>query len=122
MIYLSASLNNQANWNFRKTEERLVLIKTKSQKVRKAAAMDILTNLPFAIEIPENISLEELQEGKEYQAQLKVYTSSSLVGIDPEFINFFDALDVDQTMEDFIKAYWVYPSKIRFELAEIEEP
>ena len=64
-IHLSASLNRQANWNYRKTEQRLVVIKTKNQKVRKAAALDILTNLPFAIEIPENISMEDLQAEKE---------------------------------------------------------
>ena len=43
-------------------------------------------------------------------------------GVDEDFINFFEALDIDQSIEDFIKAYWIYPSKIRFELAEIEEP
>ena len=59
---------------------------------------------------------------KEYLAQLKVYTSKNLEGIDKEFINFFDALDVDQALEDFIKAYWIYPSKIRFELVDVEEP
>jgi len=120
-IYLSGSLDRQANWNYRKTEQRLVVIKTKNQEVRKAAALDSLTSLAFAIEIPENISMENLQAEKEYLAHLNVYTSGNLVGIDAEFVNFFDALDVDQKMEDFIKAYWVYPSKIRFELADLEE-
>ena len=121
-IYLSGSLDRQAHWNYRKTEQRLVVIKTKNQEVRKAAALDSLTNLTFAIEIPENISMENLQVEKEYMAHLNVYTSSILVGIDAEFVNFFDAIDVDQKMEDFIKAYWVYPSKIRFELVDLEEP
>jgi len=84
--------------------------------------MDILTNLPFAIEIPETIPMEDLQPEKEYLAQLKVYTSTSLEGIDEEFINFFDVLDVDQSTEDYIKAYWAYPNKIRFELASLEVP
>jgi hypothetical protein len=78
--------------------------------------------LPFAINIPENIAIEELQPEKEYLVQLKVYTSKDLDGVDMEFYNFFGALDVDQGIEDFIKAYWVYPSKIRFDLAEFEEP
>jgi hypothetical protein len=119
---LSASLNQQTNWNYRKTEERLLVIKTKSQKVRKAAAQDILTNLPFTIEIPENIYIEDLQEEKEYLAHLKVYTSKDLAGIDTEFMNFFDTIDIDQPIENFIKAYWIYPSKIRFELGDLEEP
>jgi hypothetical protein len=121
-IILSASLNQNINWNYRKIERRLIVIKTKNEKVRKAAALDVLTNLFITINVPENTSITELQPEKEYLAQLKVYTSKNLDGIDKEFIDFFDSLDIDQTIEDFIKAYWIYPSKIFFELAEIEEP
>ena len=119
---MSASLNQDSDWNYRKIDQRLIVIKTKNEKVRKAAALDVLTNLPFAINIPETIPMENLQPEKEYLAHLKVYTSKSLEGIDKEFFNFFDALDVDQAIEDFIKAYWIYPSKIYFELVELEEP
>ena len=119
---MSASLNQETDWNYRKIDQRLIVIKTKNENVRKTAVLDVLTNLAFAINVPESIPMDELQPEKEYLAQLKVYTSKSLEGIDAEFVNFFDALDVDQAMEDFIKAYWVYPSKIRFELVEVEEP
>jgi hypothetical protein len=119
---LSASLNQDTDWNYRKIDQRLIVIKTKNINVRKAAALDVLTNLPFAINIPENINMENLQPEKEYLAQLKVYTSKTLEGIDEEFVNFFDELDVDQAIEDFIKAYWVYPSKILFLLESVEEP
>ncbi|HEX7483146.1 MAG TPA: hypothetical protein VF350_06740 [Candidatus Bathyarchaeia archaeon] len=119
---MSATLNQDTNWNYRKTDQRLIVIKTKNENVRKAATLDVLTNLTFAVNVPENISMESLIPEKEYLAQLKVYTSKSLEGIDKEFINFFDALDVDQALEDFIKAYWIYPSKIRFELIDLEEP
>ncbi len=119
---MSASLNQETDWNYRKIDQRLIVIKTKNENVRKTAVLDVLTNLAFAINVPENISMDELQPEKEYLAQLKVYTSKSLVGVDEKFVNFFDALDVDQAMEDFIKAYWVYPSKIRFELSGLEEP
>jgi hypothetical protein len=119
---MSASLNQDTDWNFRKTDQRLILIKTKNASIHKAAALDVLTNLSFSMNIPESILMEDLQLEKEYLAQLRVYTLKSLEGIDKEFFNFFDALDVDQVMEDFIKAYWVYPSKIRFELVEVEEP
>ncbi len=119
---MSASFNQENNWNYRKTDQRLIVVKTKNENIRKAAALDVLTNLSFSIDIPENITMEDLLVEKEYLAQLKVYTSKNLEGIDKEFFNFFDALDVDQAIEDFIKAYWVYPSKIRFELETIEEP
>ena len=119
---MSASFNQETDWNYRKTDQRLIVIKTKNENIHKAAVLDVLTNLSFSIDIPENITIEDLLIEKEYLAQLKVYTSKNLEGIDKEFFNFFDALDVDQAMEDFIKAYWVYPSKIRFELETIEEP
>ena len=119
---MSASLNQEADWNFRKTDQRLIVVKTKNENIRKVAVLDILTNLPFAIDIPESINLDNLQSGKEYLARLKVYTSKSLENIDVEFIDFFDIVDVYQAIEDFIKAYWMYPNKIRFELVEFEEP
>ena len=119
---MSASLNQDINWNYRKIEHRLIVIKTKNEKVRKAAALDVLTNLFVTIDVPEDINMAELQPEKEFLAQLKVYTSKNLDGINKEFVDFFDTLDIDQAIEDFIKAYWIYPSKIRFELAEIEEP
>ena len=68
------------------------------------------------------ISMQELSVGKEYLANLRVYTSKNLEGVDGDFIDFFEDLDVDQSIEDFIKAYWIYPSKIRFELIDVEEP
>jgi len=119
---LSASLNQYSDWNYRKTDQRLIVVKTKNINVRKAAALDVLTNMSIAINIPEEISIDNLQPETEYLAQLKVYTSKNLEGIDKEFVDFFDALDIDQSTEDFIKAYWVYPSKIMFELVEVEEP
>jgi hypothetical protein len=121
-FYLSATLNEGTNWNYRKTDQRLIVIKTKNGTVRKAAVLDVLTNLFFAINIPESISMESLVPEKEYLAHLNIYTLKSLEGIDEEFVNFFDALDIDQALENFIKAYWIYPSKIRFDLADLEEP
>jgi hypothetical protein len=118
---LSASLNQETDWNFRKRDQRLIVVKTKNANIRKVSALDVLTNISFTLNVPVNISLEDLQLEKVYLAQLKFFTSKSLEAIDKEFDNFFDALDVDQAAEDFIKAYWVYPSKIRFELVEVEE-
>jgi hypothetical protein len=52
--------------------------------------------------------------------QLKVNTSESLEGIYEEYINSFNALDVDQAFENFIRAYWIFPDKIRFDLADLK--
>ncbi len=117
-----SAANYTSEWNFRKTDQRLIVVKGKSENVHKASALDVLTKLSVAIEVPESISMEKLQLQKQYLAEIKIYTLKNLDGIDVEFLEFFDALDVDQATEDFIKAYWVYPTKIRFTLQRIEEP
>jgi len=119
---MSASLDMESDWNFRILDKRLIVVKTKNESVHKVAVLDVLTNLTFALEVPDTISMQELIAEKEYLANLKVYTSKNLKSVDKDFINFFEALDVDQSIEDFIKAYWIYPSKIRFELVDVEEP
>jgi len=122
---LSAALTGDkevGEWNFRMTTQRLIVVKTKAESVRKAAALDVLTNLSISLNIPNEFAMEDLAANKEYLATLKAYTSNNLKGVDEEFTNFFSAVDVDQNVEDLIKAYWVYPNKIRFELVEVEEP
>ena len=119
---MSVSLDLESDWNFRVFDKRLIVVKTKNESVRKVAVLDVLTNLMFAVEVPDTISMKELNVDKEYLANLRVYTAKNVGNVDKDFINFFEALDIDQNIEDFIKAYWIYPSKIRFELVEIEEP
>jgi hypothetical protein len=120
--FMSAPLDMESDWNFRILDKRLIVVKTKNESVHKVAVLDVLTNLTFAVEVPDTISMQELIAEKEYLTDLKVYTSKNLKGVDKDFINFFEDLDVDQSIEDFIKAYWIYPSKIRFELVDVEEP
>jgi hypothetical protein len=121
---MSASLNSvdATEWNYRVFDKRLIIVKTKNESIRKIAALDVLTNFSFALEVPDKLLLDNLTVDMEYLANLKVYTSKNLAGIDNDFINFFEVVDIDQPIEDFIKAYWIYPSKIRFELVEVEQP
>jgi hypothetical protein len=119
---MSASLDVASDWNFRVFDKRLIIVKTKNDNARKAAVLDVLTNIPFTIEVPDIISIQELKVDQNFLVNLRVYTSKNLEGIDKDFTNFFEALDIDQNIEDFIKAYWVYPTKIRFELTDLEEP
>lgn len=119
---MSASLDVSSDWNFRVFDKRLIVVKTKNETVRKIAVLDTLTNLMFGVDVPDMISMQELSVDEEYLANLRVYTAKDIQGVDKDFINFFEAVDVDQSIEDFIKAYWVYPTKIRFELIDLEEP
>lgn len=107
-------------WNYRKMDERIIRMKTTNAHNSKAVVVDVLTNVSIKIDVPKEIPLRCLEPEKEYFANLKVYTSQNLKEIDDDFIEFFEEVDVDQNMEDFIKAYLFYPDKIRFEAAAIE--
>ena len=120
--FLSASLDVESDWNFRILEKRLIIVKTKNESIHKVAVLDVLTNLMFTVQVPESIPLEQLTTNQEYLFNLRVLTSKSIDEVDKDFVGFFEALDIDQAMEDFIKAYWVYPTKVRFQLVEVEEP
>jgi hypothetical protein len=125
MIFLSASLNVESDWNFRVLEKRLVVVKTIAQNIGKVAVLDVASNVMFSVEVKENVSvtpISRLTAGKEYYFNIRVLTSKNLDDIKEDAISFFEAVDIDQSMDDFIKAYWLYPSKIRFQLTEAEEP
>ncbi len=122
--FLSASLNIESNWNFRRIDKRLVVVKSINENVHKLAVLDISTNLMFMVEVLENVSatsIQQLTAGREYLFNIRILTSKVLGDIKADAISFFEALDIEQSTEDFIKAYWLYPSKIRFQLVEAEE-
>lgn len=122
---MSASLNIESDWNFRILEKRLVVVKTKAENIGKVAVLDVLTNMMFTVEIKDKVSqtpINQLNAGKEYLFNIRVLTSKNLDDVKEDAISFFEAVDIEQSMDDFIKAYWLYPSKIRFQLTEAEEP
>jgi hypothetical protein len=118
---MSASFDAASDWNFRVFDQRLVTVKSKKEKIRKVAVIDSLLGLMFTVEVSEDVSMQDLRVDHEVLGAIKVYTSKNTAGVDKEFLGFFEALDVDQSIGDFIKAHWVYPTKIRFELVELEE-
>jgi hypothetical protein len=117
---LPSPQENDNNWIFRIFDRRIVSVKAKNEEVRKVAVIDALTCLPFSLEVPSEVSLNDLEIEKAYNASLKVYTAQNIDNVPSDMVSFFKVLDVDQKMEDFIKAYWLYPKLIRFELTEIE--
>jgi hypothetical protein len=99
---------------------RTIFVKAKNEQVQKIAIVDLLTNLPFSIDISKNVFIENIEIEKAYFASLKVYTARNVSGVSADAVEFFEVLDVDQSMGDFIKMYWLYPKLIKFELVEAE--
>lgn len=108
-----------SGWNFRIFATRPILIKAKNDRMRKAAAIDLLVDLPFSFLFSDNVSIESVEVEKSFSATFNVYTSKNIGDVESGFVEFFEVLDVDQSFEDFVKAYWMYPNLITFELTEI---
>jgi hypothetical protein len=117
---LSVSSKAKNDWVYRIFDRRSISVKGKNEQVRKLAAIDLLTNVPFGIEVPQDGPFGDVEIGKTYFISMRVYTTREISGVSPESIDFFTILDVDQSMEAFIKAYWLYPKLIKFELVELE--
>ena len=117
---MSVFSDKTENWVYRIFDRRTVSVKGRNEQVRKIAVVDLQTNVPFAIEVPGDVSWDGVESEKSYYVSLKVYTAREIVGVPPDFVDFFEAVDVDQSIEDFIKAYWLYPKLIKFELVEAE--
>jgi hypothetical protein len=117
---LSVSSENSIDWVYRVFDRRTISVKDKNEQVHKLAAVDLLTNLPFGVDVPKNVPLDNVEIEKAYFASLRVYTARNVTGVPADALEFFDVLDVDQSMEDFIKMYCLYPKLIKFELVEAE--
>ena len=109
----------RSGWNYRITATRVVSVKSKNECLRKALAIDLSSGIPFVFVISD-VSVEALEVEKEFSATLKVYTSKNVGDVEKEFVEFFEVLDVDQSFEDFVNVYWLYPNNVLFELSGIE--
>ena len=65
---MSVSFDLESDWNFRVFDKRLIVVKTQNESVRKIAVLDVLTNLTFSVEVPDMISMKELNVDEEYLA------------------------------------------------------
>jgi hypothetical protein len=108
-------------WNFRIFDRREILVKSKQKGNRRIYAEDTLTKKSLILELVEDVPENSVELGKMYTARIKVYTSKSAEGVDTNFVELFQVLDVDRPIEDFLEAACRYPDFVRFELVEIED-
>jgi len=117
---MSATHDRESDWNYRLVDSRQVKIKGKSDYLRRMSVIDVLTGSPFPLDAATDFQMDSLEVEKAYYITFKIYTLKKVEGVPADFVEFFQVLDVNQSTEDFIKAYWLYPKYIRFELVEAE--
>ena len=121
VIFMSTSEMN-SEWNFRIVENRLVTVETINEKTRKISVQDVQTKLMFIVDASAAIELKRILQKRQYLFTVNVYTAKNLEDVDTDFIGLFEAVDIDYEIEDFIKAFIVCPTKVRFNLVEFSEP
>jgi hypothetical protein len=119
-MILAIASEFESDWIYRVFDRRIISVKAKNDHIHKIAAIDLLTNLAFSIDVTKEVPMTNFEVEKTYFARIKVYVAREIQGIAPEHTNFFKVLDENQTVDDFIKAYWLYPKLIKFQLAEAE--
>jgi hypothetical protein len=112
---------NADRWNFRISDRRSILVRSKEENNQRIYAQDISTKMPFILELAENVPADLIDVGKTYTARIKVYTAKSAEKVKADFIELFQVLDVDYPMEDFLEATCCYPDLVKFELVELED-
>ena len=115
-----ATQDRQSDWNYRLVDSRQVKIKGKNDYLHTVSAIDILTGLSFPLQVTTDFPMQSLNVEKEYFVTFNILTLKKVENVPVDFVEFFAVLDVNQNTEDFIKAYWLYPKYIRFELVEAE--
>ncbi|MCW4006973.1 MAG: hypothetical protein NWF04_10365 [Candidatus Bathyarchaeota archaeon] len=112
---------DQKTWVFRGSDLRPIQVKAKNMQIRKIAAMDLATSLPFGLDVPEEVPVESVKVGQASIVRLKIYTAQTVEDVAPEYAELFKTQNADQPTENFLKAYWLYPKHIKFELTEIQQ-
>ena len=112
---------NADQWNFRISDRRSILVKSKEKNNHRIYAQDISTKMPFILELAEDVPADLIEVGKTYDARIKVYTAKSAEKVKADFIELFQVLDVDRPMEDFLETTCCYSDFVKFELVEIED-
>lgn len=68
-------------WKYRGTIERKAFLVSKDLDRREVLIMDMEKRVPIIVDVPRNVSLEKIEEGKTYNVRLRVYVAKQT----PEF-------------------------------------
>ena len=112
---------NELKWNFRRIDTRHIKVKNINKDNREIEVFDTSMNLPFFVEIPEELSLESVTIDNKYLVRVKVYTIKLTHNtVVPELTEFFQVIDIQRRFDEFIKAAFIDHRFFKFELIDIE--
>jgi hypothetical protein len=111
----------ESEWNYRIIDTRIVRTRRVDENKREIEVLDVKVNLPFVLEVPEEVSMDPVKVDEEYSVMFKVYTAKLTKKMVVQgLVEFFKVIDIERKFEEFLKAAFIDESLFKFELIEIE--
>lgn len=110
-------------WRYDKTVTKEIQILKIDEECREIDALDIELNMPFILDVSEEIQIAELDCGKIYNAEIKFYTCELSSEMENQFLDTEDTDTKDLLQEglDIIKSKG-RRTLYKFELTSIRPP
>jgi len=69
-------LIKEPEWKFEKTKTKIVQILDINEEKRELDVFDLEALMPFVIDVPSNLLIDEIQKGQTYRATFKVFVAN----------------------------------------------
>ena len=110
----------EPKWKYRITDSKIIRVIRKNEEIREVDAVDLSMDTGFILDVPENISFEDIQVNKIYRATFKVYTAKLTPEIEKAYSKLSKESDTGRKLMDFLKRSGGYQTLYKFELVELE--
>ncbi len=81
----TAFMIKKPEWKLNTTVTKKIRVLDKDEEEREINAFDSEMNMPFILDVPEGISMEEIETNRWYRATFKVYTSKLIPETEEEW-------------------------------------
>jgi hypothetical protein len=81
----TAFMIKKPEWKLNTTVTKKIRVLDKVEEEREINAFDSEMNMPFILDVPEGISMEEIETNRWYRATFKVYTAKLIPEIEEEW-------------------------------------
>lgn len=107
------------NWRFRDVWERSVLVIDKDERRRELSLLDLEQRLPYTVDVPSNINIENIQRGRMYRVRLNVYVAKQTREFRRQLEEVAERDEEVRRMLEILKKLGGGDFLFRFELADI---
>jgi predicted phage-related endonuclease len=110
----------EPEWKLNTTVTKKIQILEKDENKREIDAFDLEMTMPFILDVPEEISMEEVETNKKYSAKIRVYTSKLTPEIEELWSKTAKTTEAVHKGIEKLKQSGGYGTLYRFELVSLK--